>query len=70
MFLTAPELILVLLGESWQPVVNIFRLLVIYSMMRPLFEDTGAFLTAIGKPKLSSIDGKALMGQYLERRTR
>ena len=52
MFLTAREFTLLLIGEQWLPMVPIFQMLIIYSLVRPIFDDTGAFLTAIGKPKL------------------
>lgn len=55
MFVTAREFITFLIGEKWLPMVPIFQLLVLYSLLRPIFDDTGAFLTAIGKPKLVSL---------------
>lgn len=52
LFLTAHDFILFLIGEKWLPMVPIFQLLIIFSLFRPIFDDTGAFLTAIGKPYL------------------
>jgi PST family polysaccharide transporter len=52
LFLTAREFTLLLIGEKWLPMVPIFQMLIIYSLIRPIFDDTGAFLTAIGKPKI------------------
>jgi len=52
LFLTAREFTLLLIGEKWLPMVPIFRMLIVYSLVRPIFDDTGAFLTAIGKPKI------------------
>lgn len=55
LFLVAEEFVLFLLGEKWEPMIPFFKLLLVYSMIRPIFDDTGAFLTAIGKPKTTSI---------------
>lgn len=52
LFLTAREFTLLLIGERWLPMVPIFKMLIIYSLVRPIFDDTGAFLTAIGRPKI------------------
>jgi PST family polysaccharide transporter len=52
LFLTAEEFTLMLIGEKWLPMVPIFKMLIVYSLIRPIFDDTGAFLTAIGKPKI------------------
>lgn len=55
LFLFAPDLVLFLFGPKWTPMVPIFRLLIIYSFLRSIFDDAGAFLTAMGKPQLVSI---------------
>lgn len=52
LFLTAKDFIVFLIGEKWLPMVPVFQLLIIFSLFRPIFDDTGAFLTAIGKPQL------------------
>ena len=52
LFLTSSDLTLVLLGEKWLPMVPLLQLLLIFSLLRPIFDDTGAFLTAIGKPAM------------------
>lgn len=54
LFITARDFIVFLIGEKWLPMVPIFQLLIIFSLIRPIFDDTGAFLTAIGKPQLIS----------------
>lgn len=54
LFLIADDFILFLLNETWAPVIPIFKFLIIYSLIKPIFEDTGAFLAAIGRPKVVS----------------
>ena len=54
LFFTAHEFTLVLIGEKWLPMVPIFKLLILYSFLRAIFDDAGAFLTAIGKPQIVS----------------
>lgn len=50
-FVAAPDLIVVLLGERWLPSAPLLRILVLYSVMRPLLESAGVFLVAIGQPQ-------------------
>lgn len=54
LFLIAEDFVLFFLGEKWLPMVPVFKLLLVFSMLRPIFDDTGAFLTAIGKPQILS----------------
>ncbi len=54
LFFTAREFTLVLIGEKWLPMVSIFKLLILYSFLRAIFDDAGAFLTAVGKPQIVS----------------
>lgn len=54
LFFTAREFTLVLIGEKWLPMVPIFKFLILYSFLRAIFDDAGAFLTAIGRPKIVS----------------
>ncbi len=54
LFFTAREFTLVLIGEKWLPMVPIFKLLILYSFLRAIFDDAGAFLTAVGKPQVVS----------------
>jgi len=54
LFFTAREFTLVLIGEKWLPMVPIFKLLILYSFLRAIFDDAGAFLTAVGKPQIVS----------------
>jgi len=54
LFFTAREFTMVLIGEKWLPMVPIFKLLVLYSFLRTIFDDAGAFLTAVGRPQIVS----------------
>jgi len=49
-FVVAPDLILFLYGEKWGGAVIFVRLLVVYSLFRPLWNGAGAYFTATGKP--------------------
>lgn len=51
-FVAADEVVLVLLGEKWLPSVPLLRLLVLYSLSRPLFDDAGSLFSAVGRPEL------------------
>ncbi len=52
LFLVAHDFTLLLLGEKWLPMVPLLRLLLVYGVLRSIFDDAGAFLTAIGKPQV------------------
>ncbi len=54
LFLLADDFTRVLLGDKWLPMVPIFKILLVYGFLRSIFDDAGAFLTAIGKPNLVS----------------
>jgi O-antigen/teichoic acid export membrane protein len=54
LFLIAEDFVHFFLGEKWLPMIPVFQLLLVFSMLRPIFDDTGAFLTAIGKPQILS----------------
>ncbi len=54
-FATASDLVILLYGERWLASVVFLRLLVVFSLMRPLLEDIYGLLTAIGQPKLVSL---------------
>lgn len=53
--LFAPELVEILFGPKWAPMVPLVRWLLIYASFRPLFDNTGELFTAIGKPKVSGL---------------
>ena len=48
-FVAAPEVVSILMGESWLPVVEPLRFLLGYAVLRPLYDDTGAVLAALGR---------------------
>ena len=54
LFLTADEFTLFLLGPKWLPMVPILRILLVYGVLRSIFDDLGEFFTAIGKPRIVS----------------
>ncbi len=49
--LVAPELVLVALGEKWLPMVDAFRLMLIYTLLDPLRVTVGTLFVAIGRPE-------------------
>jgi len=51
LFLSAPDLVPLLFGTQWLPVVPILRILLIVSVMRPLWENIGALFIGVGKPR-------------------
>ncbi|MCA1554137.1 MAG: oligosaccharide flippase family protein, partial [Chloroflexi bacterium] len=50
LFVSAPDFIALIFGESWAPTGVLLRFLIGYSVLRPLLDDTGALLSALGKP--------------------
>jgi O-antigen/teichoic acid export membrane protein len=54
MFIIAPDLIALLYGEAWLPSSQFLRILIIYTTLRPLHENAGTLLMAIGKPQLTT----------------
>ncbi|MGQ9630784.1 MAG: oligosaccharide flippase family protein [bacterium] len=52
MAVVAPEAIRLLFGEKWLPMVSMFRILVVYSALRPIFDNSDSLLTVTGRPKL------------------
>jgi O-antigen/teichoic acid export membrane protein len=53
-FITAPDLIRLLYGDRWLPSTLFLRILVVYAVMRPLWENAGSLFIAIGKPVLTT----------------
>ena len=51
LFVAAPDFLILLYGEKWLPSAILLRGLIGYSVLRPLFDDTGALFTALGKPE-------------------
>jgi O-antigen/teichoic acid export membrane protein len=52
LFVWAPEIINLLIGERWLPMVPMFRGLVIFLVARPVWELVSTFYTFIGKPEI------------------
>lgn len=50
LFLTAPDLILLIYGERWLPAVPSLRLLVIAALLRPIWDNTFALFIGTGRP--------------------
>jgi len=50
-FITAPDLLSLLYGDRWLPAALLLRLLMIASVAKPLWENAGTLLIAIGKPR-------------------
>ncbi len=51
LFWCAPEFVNVVFGEKWQPMVLLVRLLIVYQLMRPIFDDVGELFAAVGAPR-------------------
>ncbi|MFL7792308.1 MAG: oligosaccharide flippase family protein [Anaerolineae bacterium] len=47
-----PEITVVLFGKNWLPVVPIFRLMLIYVMLDPLYANLSYLLVGVGHPEL------------------
>jgi polysaccharide transporter, PST family len=54
LFITTPDLITLIYGESWLPSVPFLRILIIYTTLRPLHENAATLLMAVGKPHLTT----------------
>lgn len=50
-FLAAPDLIVLLFGERWLPSAFYLRLLIVFSVLRPLLDDGGVLFVATAKPQ-------------------
>jgi PST family polysaccharide transporter len=50
--LTAPDLIVLLIGEKWLPLTNVFRLMLIFTLLDPIQKTVGKLFEAMGKPEL------------------
>ena len=50
-FVSAPDFLTLLYGEKWLPSAVLLRYLIVYSVLRPLLDDTGALFAAIGQPR-------------------
>jgi O-antigen/teichoic acid export membrane protein len=52
MALIAPELIHILIGERWLPMMDAFRLMLIFALFDPMKQTIGSLFTAVGRPGL------------------
>jgi O-antigen/teichoic acid export membrane protein len=53
MAVVIPDVLVVMGWAQWEPMVPIFRWLLVYAMLRPLMDDAGSLFTAVGHPRLS-----------------
>ena len=51
LFLTAPELVRILLGEKWMPMLKAFRLMLVYTLLDPIRITVGNLFVAVGQPQ-------------------
>ena len=54
LYLVADDFTVFILGNKWSPMVPIFRILLIYGVLRSVFDDLGGLFTAVGRPKIVS----------------
>lgn len=50
----APEIIMILFGQTWLPIVPVFRLMLIYTLLDPLYQNLSYLIIAVGQPDLLS----------------
>jgi O-antigen/teichoic acid export membrane protein len=51
-FVAAPDMIVLFYGETWLPATIFLRILVIFAVIRPLWENASNLFVAIGRPRL------------------
>jgi PST family polysaccharide transporter len=61
LFIIIPELTELAYSAKWLPVVPIFRLMILYALLRPLYDTTGGIMIAVGKEKVLSRIGLSLV---------
>lgn len=54
LLVTAPELTLMLFGETWLPIVPVFRLMLVYIMLDPLYVNLSYLIMGAGRPDILS----------------
>jgi O-antigen/teichoic acid export membrane protein len=52
LFVNFHDLTLILLGENWLPMVPIFKFMLVYSLLRPLFQNDAQLLVSLREIKL------------------
>ncbi|GAB4548429.1 MAG: oligosaccharide flippase family protein [Anaerolineae bacterium] len=50
LLVTAPEVVLILFGEVWLPIVPVFRLMLVYIMLDPLYVNLSYLIIGVGRP--------------------
>lgn len=50
--ITAPEVTLILFGQTWLPIVPIFRLMLIYIILDPLYANLSYLIVGVGHPEI------------------
>lgn len=60
--LAIPDFLAVMRWGQWEPMTPIFRWLLVYAMLRPLMDDAGGLLTAVGRPRVT---GHTLVAEAL-----
>ncbi|RPI26558.1 MAG: polysaccharide biosynthesis protein [Acidobacteria bacterium] len=53
-FIAAPDLIALLYGPTWLPSTVFLRILVVFAVAAPLFNNAGTLLVAVGRPEIST----------------
>jgi len=62
MAVVLPDFLVVMGWRRWLPMVAVFRWLLPYAVLRPLMDDAGGLLTAVGRPRVT---GHTLIGEAL-----
>jgi len=62
MAVVLPDFLVVMGWQRWRPMVAVFRWLLPYAVLRPLMDDAGGLLTAVGRPRVT---GHTLIGEAL-----
>jgi O-antigen/teichoic acid export membrane protein len=47
---TAPEVTLILFGEIWLPIVPVFRLMLVYILLNPIYVNLSYLIIGVGRP--------------------
>jgi O-antigen/teichoic acid export membrane protein len=48
--ITAPEITLILFGQTWLPIIPIFRLMLVYVVLDPLYANLSYLIVGVGRP--------------------
>jgi O-antigen/teichoic acid export membrane protein len=51
LFIIVPEFTELAYGQKWLPIVPIFQLLILYSLLRPVYDTTGSIMVATGRER-------------------